>query len=225
MQYNMENAAVLRACSACNACFSGALWINDFFSVIFNFLLDILHSSVIVSAWCLLKLGSIQHRRLQGRQRVDYGLVCPHSLEDTPKCSAGPICAGTAGVDTHLPASGKSIFSWDFQPHSLLLGGVIYWIREWPGLKGPQRSSSFNPCYVQGCQPADQAAQSHIQPGLECLQGWGIHSLLGQQGGCLPMGEKLKRSWELPLEMMAVKFAAFDCLVDSWEPVFSGFFW
>ena len=36
------------------------------------------------------------------------------------------------------------------------------------------------PCYVQGCQPADQAAQSHIQPGLECLQGWGIHSLLGQ---------------------------------------------
>ena len=26
----------------------------------------------------------------------------------------------------------------------------------------------------------DQAAQSHIQPGLECLQGWGIHNLLGQ---------------------------------------------
>ena len=24
------------------------------------------------------------------------------------------------------------------------------------------------PCYVQGRQPADQAAQSHIQPGLEC---------------------------------------------------------
>ena len=36
------------------------------------------------------------------------------------------------------------------------------------------------PCHVQGRQPADQAAQSHIQPGLECLQGWGIHSLLGQ---------------------------------------------
>ena len=35
-------------------------------------------------------------------------------------------------------------------------------------------------CCVQGSQPADQAAQSHIQPGLECLQGWGIHSLLGQ---------------------------------------------
>jgi len=36
------------------------------------------------------------------------------------------------------------------------------------------------PHYVQGRQPPDQAAQSHIQPGLECLQGWGIHSLLGQ---------------------------------------------
>jgi len=36
------------------------------------------------------------------------------------------------------------------------------------------------PCYVQGCQPPAQAAQSHIQPGLECLQGWGIHNLLGQ---------------------------------------------
>ena len=32
---------------------------------------------------------------------------------------------------------------------------------------------------MQGRQPPDQAAQSHIQPGLECLQGWGIHSLLG----------------------------------------------
>jgi len=36
------------------------------------------------------------------------------------------------------------------------------------------------PCYVQGRQPPDQAAQSHIQPGLECLQGWGLHHLLGQ---------------------------------------------
>ena len=36
------------------------------------------------------------------------------------------------------------------------------------------------PCYVQGRQPLDQAAQSHIQPGHECLQGWGIHNLFGQ---------------------------------------------
>ena len=41
------------------------------------------------------------------------------------------------------------------------------------------------PCYVQGRQSVDQAAQSHIQPGLECLQGWGIHSLLGQPVQCV----------------------------------------
>ena len=41
------------------------------------------------------------------------------------------------------------------------------------------------PCYVQGCQPADQAAQSHIPPGLGCLWGWGIHSLLGQPVQCV----------------------------------------
>ena len=42
------------------------------------------------------------------------------------------------------------------------------------------------PCYVQGHQPAAQAAQSHIQPGLECLQGWGIY------WGCTPFqGNKL----------------------------------
>ena len=32
--------------------------------------------------------------------------------------------------------------------------------------------------------PPDQAAQSHIQPGLECLQEWGIHNPLGQ---CVPV--------------------------------------
>ena len=41
------------------------------------------------------------------------------------------------------------------------------------------------PCYVQGHQPPDQAAQSHIQPGLECLQGWGIHNLLGNLFQCV----------------------------------------
>ena len=33
------------------------------------------------------------------------------------------------------------------------------------------------PCYVQGCQPPNQAAQSHIQPSLECIQRRGIHNL------------------------------------------------
>ena len=41
------------------------------------------------------------------------------------------------------------------------------------------------PCYVQGLQPAAQAAQSHTQPGLECLHEWSIHSLLGQPVQCI----------------------------------------
>jgi len=35
------------------------------------------------------------------------------------------------------------------------------------------------------CQLAPQADQSHIYPDLECLQGWGIHSLLGQPLQCV----------------------------------------
>ena len=35
------------------------------------------------------------------------------------------------------------------------------------------------PCYVQGRQPVGQAARSHIQPGLECIQEWGIHNVSG----------------------------------------------
>jgi len=51
-------------------------------------------------------------------------------------------------------------------------------IKEWPGLKVTSKIIEFQPpCYVPGHQPADQAAQSHIQPGLECLQGWDIHNL------------------------------------------------
>ncbi|SFW05231.1 Uncharacterised protein [Chlamydia abortus] len=52
---------------------------------------------------------------------------------------------------------------------------------EWPGLKRTTMIVEFQaPCHVQGRQPLERAAQSHIQPGLECLQGWGIHNLLGQ---------------------------------------------
>ena len=38
-------------------------------------------------------------------------------------------------------------------------------ILEWPGLKRTTMINGFQPpCYVQGHQPPDQAAQSHIQP-------------------------------------------------------------
>ena len=43
----------------------------------------------------------------------------------------------------------------------------------------------------QGHQPLDQAAQSHIQPGLECIQGWGIYNLPGLPVLHHPLCEKL----------------------------------
>ena len=57
----------------------------------------------------------------------------------------------------------------------------VHRVIEWPGLKRTTVIIEFQPPrYVRGHQPLDQAAQSHIQPGLECLQRWGIHHLLGQ---------------------------------------------
>ena len=57
----------------------------------------------------------------------------------------------------------------------------IHRIIERPGLKRTTMITEFQPpYYVQDRQPPDQAPQSHIQPGLECIQGWDIHSLLGQ---------------------------------------------
>ena len=38
---------------------------------------------------------------------------------------------------------------------------------------------------MEGHQPLDQPAQSHIQPGLERLQEWDIHNLLGQPVQCV----------------------------------------
>ncbi|SGA33774.1 Uncharacterised protein [Chlamydia abortus] len=63
--------------------------------------------------------------------------------------------------------------------------GCISWnhprTMEWPGLKRTPKIIWFQPpCRGQGGQPLDQAAQSHIQPGLQCLRGWGVHSLSGQ---------------------------------------------
>ena len=51
------------------------------------------------------------------------------------------------------------------------------------GWKRPQGSWISNPPARQGHQPPhllDQVAQGPIQPGLEHLQGWGIHNLSGQ---------------------------------------------
>ena len=75
------------------------------------------------------------------------------------------------------------------------------------------------PCYVQGHQPADQAAQSHIQPGLECLQEWGIHSLLGQPVPVYhhPLSEKLppKVSCDTKILFFLTLLKRYDIMIKS----------
>ena len=56
-------------------------------------------------------------------------------------------------------------------------------VTEWFGLEGTPRTINFQPpCHRQGHQPPglvlDRAVQGSIQPGLEHLQGWSIHSPL-----------------------------------------------
>ena len=52
---------------------------------------------------------------------------------------------------------------------------------EWFGLEGTFKDHLVqSPCNEQGHLQLDQVAQSPVQPGLECSQGWGIYHLSGQ---------------------------------------------
>ena len=57
-------------------------------------------------------------------------------------------------------------------------------VRVGKDLKDHESPTLLNPCHKQGHQPShlilDQAAQGPIQPGLERLQGWGMHNLSEQ---------------------------------------------
>jgi len=58
---------------------------------------------------------------------------------------------------------------------------TVHRIIEQFGLQGTFQGHLVQPpCNKQGHLLLDQAAQSPIQPNLECFQGWGIHHLSGQ---------------------------------------------
>ena len=76
-------------------------------------------------------------------------------------------------------------------------------VTEWPGLEGTSRITKLQPPrHRQGHQPPhfilDQAAQGPIQPGLEHLQGWGIHNLSVFQAVSVPHHSHSK---ELPSDI------------------------
>jgi len=47
-----------------------------------------------------------------------------------------------------------------------------------------------SPCCKQGHLQLDQVAQSPVQPGLECFQGWGLYCLSGQPVPVLPQEQQ-----------------------------------
>jgi len=64
------------------------------------------------------------------------------------------------------------------------------------GLEGTFRGHLAQPpCSEHGYVQLDQAAQSPVQPGLECFQGWGLHYFSGQP---VPVFHHLYRKKFLP---------------------------
>jgi len=72
---------------------------------------------------------------------------------------------------------------------SIAFAVELHRIIEWPHRKDHNNHLVSTPRCVQGLQPPNQAAQSHIQPGSECLQGtslkWCISSPSWTQCLCL----------------------------------------
>ena len=103
---------------------------------------------------------------------------------ESPSCVSWSFSACLLGEEKGL----KVTDACDFLKKCFKLRPTLLFHRiiEWPGLKRTTMIIELQPpCCVQGHQPADQAAQSHIQPGLESLQGWGIHNILGQPVQCV----------------------------------------
>jgi len=115
----------------------------------------------------------------------------------------------------HRAESSRQVF-----PHgNRSLARVSRRIIEWPGLKRTIMIIEFQPpCHVQGHQPPDQAAQSHIQPGLECLHGWGIHNLLGQLVPMChhPLGHRNRHSRQV-LSDSLIAFPPFEFVLSKFS--------
>jgi len=118
------------------------------------------------------KQTSPAHTNKQGLEAQLTEGLCSH-----PKLRAPQSDVPAELGQPLLPAGKEALWHDTKSKHRVSNHRII----EWPGLKRTTMTIEFQPLYyVQGRQPLHQAAQSHIQPGLECLQGWGIHNLLGQ---------------------------------------------
>jgi len=93
----------------------------------------------------------------------------PTSFPDL-MCLADTSCAPPHMHQTH---SSHTAVSFHFYLDLRAWGGIHTHRTAW--VEKDHNNHQFQPpCCVQGRQPPDQTAQSHIQPGLEHLEGWGI---------------------------------------------------
>ena len=88
-------------------------------------------------------------------------------------------CNGFSGVQGQTRAAASfPTHCWMLKQHRR--------ITEWPRVEKDHNAHPVpTPCYVQGHQPPDQAAQSHIQPGLQC------HRCHIVSGGCCETEQKI----------------------------------
>jgi len=93
----------------------------------------------------------------------------------TSECIFSTLALSMLGNRKHCCSQSASLDFW-FAPEICRDHRII----EWPGLKRTTVIIEFQPPAM--CRVTTN--QSHIRPGLECLQGCGIHSLLGQPVQC-----------------------------------------
>uniref|UniRef100_A0A8B9GBL4 Interleukin 13 receptor subunit alpha 2 n=1 Tax=Amazona collaria TaxID=241587 RepID=A0A8B9GBL4_9PSIT len=109
-----------------------------------------------------------------GEDKASWAVGIAHTV---PGGGMGEPCpmasSGEAAGELGLAPSCR----WCLQGHEPVL--LVENHRSWNGLggKGSSKLIQSNPCHGQGHLQPHQVAQNHIQPGLQCLQGWGIHHL------------------------------------------------
>jgi len=129
----------------------------------------------------VLLVPALQHRR--GQQRLPLNFQPTHQWADglyhTGLCNESAVLPA---APAHSPPSGSGVMGSIWQSSKRVANSVRITLRmvllielQNHRMAWVEKDHSAHPvptpCYVQGRQPAAQAAQSHIQPGLECLQG------------------------------------------------------
>jgi len=137
--------------------------------------IKVCHLSNLRNSWCVLLLARAVCPQCQTTKLLSSEPIFSDRVTQGNSDSEGHPCAPLA---SQLPTKSTNLNNLHSQNSQFYL-----WTQN-HGMAWVEKDHSDHlvstPCYVQGCQPLDQAAQSHIQPGLKHLQGWSTHNLLWQ---------------------------------------------